>query len=76
MKSYVREAVEEMNRTFREDFNEALMRNVANIGKDMPLKTGKSKQVVQSNIKELIKSGRKQDQAVAIAYSKARGKKK
>jgi hypothetical protein len=44
----------------------------------MPLKSGKSKSVVSYNIEELMKSGYKQDQAVAIALKKARdyGKKK
>jgi len=42
----------------------------------MPLKRGKSKTVVSSNIRELVKSGRKQRQAVAIALDKAKGKRK
>jgi hypothetical protein len=49
----------------------------------MPLKKGRSKAVLSSNIAELIRSGYPKDQAVAIAYSKAglskskkRGKKK
>lgn len=37
----------------------------------MPLKTGKSQKVISSNIKELMDTGRKQSQAVAIAMSKA-----
>jgi uncharacterized protein YdaT len=37
----------------------------------MPLKTGSDKATISSNIKELIESGYDQDQAVAIAYSKA-----
>ncbi len=41
----------------------------------MPLKKGKSKAVVSSNIKELIDTGRKPKQAVAIALSQAQRKK-
>lgn len=37
----------------------------------MPLLPGKSKEVISSNIKELMHSGRPQKQAVAIAMSKA-----
>lgn len=37
----------------------------------MPLKKGKSKKVISENIGELIHSGRKKDQAVAIAMSEA-----
>lgn len=36
----------------------------------MPLKKGKSKKVVKSNIRKLRHEGRPQDQAVAIAISK------
>lgn len=43
----------------------------------MPLKTGKSKKVISENIKELMSTGRKKEQAVAIALNKAgKGKKK
>lgn len=45
----------------------------------MPLKRGKSKQVVSSNIRELRHSGYPQRQAVAIAMKKAgkaRGRKR
>lgn len=37
----------------------------------MPLKEGKSKETISSNIAELIRSGRPKDQAAAIAYSQA-----
>jgi hypothetical protein len=37
----------------------------------MPLKTGKSKAVISSNIKTEIHAGKKPAQAKAIAYSKA-----
>jgi len=37
----------------------------------MPLLKGKSKEIISQNIAELRRSGYKEDQAVAIAYSKA-----
>lgn len=37
----------------------------------MPLRKGKSKAVIRSNIREGVKSGSPVDQAVAIAYEKA-----
>jgi len=42
----------------------------------MPLKKGSSKKAVSSNISELMRSGRPQKQAVAIALSTARRSKK
>jgi hypothetical protein len=46
---------------------------------DVPMKAGKSQQAVSSNIAELVRGGRPQKQAVAIALDKAgkgRGSKK
>lgn len=42
----------------------------------MPLRRGKSKQVISSNIREMVRAGHPQKQAVAAALSKARGRKK
>lgn len=41
-------------------------------GKKMPLKKGKSKQVISQNIEEMIAAGYPQDQAVAAALNTAR----
>jgi len=47
-----------------------------NQGEFMPLKKGKSKAVVSSNIKEMVASGHPQKQAVAAALNQARKSKK
>ena len=41
----------------------------------MPLKKGKTKKVISQNISELVRSGRKKKQAIAIAMRKASRKK-
>lgn len=42
----------------------------------MPLLPGSSKQIIGANISELVRGGRPQKQAVAIAFSEARKKAK
>lgn len=39
----------------------------------MPLEEGKSQEVISRNIATEVRAGKPQDQAAAIAYSKARG---
>jgi len=42
----------------------------------MPIKAGKSKRVVKANIRELRRSGKPQEQSIAIALNKAGKSKK
>lgn len=42
----------------------------------MPLKKGASPETISNNIKELIKTGRPQKQAIAIAISESKKKKR
>ena len=37
----------------------------------MPLVSGKTKEAISANISELMRSGRKQKQAITIAFAKA-----
>jgi hypothetical protein len=45
-------------------------------GTEMPIKRGSSRKVVSSNIRELKRSGKRHDVAVAIALDSARKSKK
>lgn len=38
----------------------------------MPLKAGRTREAISGNIRELMNSGKTQDQAIAIALDKAR----
>lgn len=42
----------------------------------MPLKAGSSSETISNNIREMVKAGHPQNQAVAAAYRKAREGKK
>lgn len=42
----------------------------------MPLKKGRSRKTISENIAELIRSGRPRNQAAAIAYDKAKKKRR
>lgn len=37
----------------------------------MPIKKGKSKKIISNNIEELMNSGKRKEQAIAIAMNKA-----
>lgn len=40
----------------------------------MPLRKGKSKKIISQNIREMVKSGHPQKQAIAAAFTQARKK--
>jgi hypothetical protein len=50
----------------------AIVRDLIAEEYEMPLKKGKSKEVISQNIKELVSAGHEQNQAVAIALTEAR----
>ena len=54
--------------------NPILIGGIFLFGKNMPLESGKSKAVIARNIKKEMKSGKKRNQAIAIAYAKANKK--
>lgn len=53
-----------------------MLRSTAGMESAVPLRKGRSKKAISSNIRTLVHEGRPQKQAIAIAFSKAGKSKK
>ncbi len=67
----VAQGVSDPNSVDLEDLRSQVHSGLKKRGKGMPLKKGKSRAAISSNIRELINSGRDKDQSIAIAMRTA-----